>query len=279
MKKSGRRTVVEAANAARRIAKPRSKPRGLAMDGKSAPAAVDKTSGHLKKAANLGDTVYQNLKQLIIACEIRPGEDISETRLAARLKVGKAPIRFALARLRQEGLVRSHARSGHVVSSLTMQDVLNVYELRLILEPLAARRAASQITGEALNELDRLCSTFYQPGDRASENQFLTANRAFHMIIARSSGNERLAALVELLHDEAARILSLCISHRPTDWDSAHREIVDALRRHDGATAEAVQRRELEKSRDAVRNALFDGIGLLNINLGAAFAAAPVKSG
>jgi DNA-binding GntR family transcriptional regulator len=250
------------------------------MDGRSVPATVDKTSGHVKKAAvNLGDTVYQKLKQLIIACEIRPGEDISETRLAARLKVGKAPVRFALARLRQEGLVRSHARSGHVVSSLTMQDVLNVYELRLILEPLAARRAASQITNEALNELDRLCSTFYRPGDRASENHFLTANRAFHMIIARSSGNERLATLVELLHDEAARILSLCISHRPTDWDSAHREIVEALRRHDGATAEAVQRRELEKSRDAVRNALFDDAGLLNINLGVAFATAAVKSG
>jgi DNA-binding GntR family transcriptional regulator len=190
------------------------------------------------------------------------------------LKVGKAPIRFALTRLRQEGLVQSHARSGHVISSLTLQDVLNVYELRLILEPLAARRAAPLISNEALNELERLCSTFYRPGNRASENQFLTANRTFHMIIARSSGNERLATLIELLHDEAARILSLCISHRSRDWDRAHREIVDALRHNDGATAEAVQRRELEKSRDAVRSALIDGAGLMNINLGGTFPAA-----
>jgi DNA-binding GntR family transcriptional regulator len=218
--------------------------------------------------ASLSDIAYQELKRMIIACEIRPGEDVSETMLSARLKVGKAPIRSALARLRQEGLVRSHARSGHVVSSLTMQDVLNIYELRLILEPLAARRAASRISNKELDELDRLCSTAYKPGDRTSENQFLITNRAFHGIIARASGNERLASFVGLLHDEAARILSLCISRRSSDWDTAHREIVDALRRGDGAAAEEIQRRELEKSRDAVRSALLQESGLMNINLG-----------
>ena len=279
MKKPGRNTTAVTAVVARKSAKRTAKAQALSPLGGQGHGLIQTGSDIERKPGNLGEMVYQELKRMIVACEIRPGEDVSETRLATRLKVGKASIRFALARLRQEGLVRSQARSGHVVSSLTMQDVLNVYELRIILEPLAARRAASLISKEALDELDRLCSTFYRPGDRASENQFLTVNRAFHTIIARSSGNERLAALIELLHDEAARILSLCISHRTMDWDSAHKEIVDALRRKDGTAAETVQRRELEKSRDAVRLALIDRGGLMNINLGGAFPADLIKSG
>jgi len=216
----------------------------------------------------LGEAAYRQIKNMILTCELRPGEEVSEPQLSARLGVTKASVRIALARLGQEGLLRSVPRLGHVVAALTMRDVQNIYAIRLMLEPQAARLAAEHISDAELDRLEKLACTTYAAGDRSSENAFLIANRAFHIALAQASGNERLAGVIEKLHDEVARILAICTARRTVDWRHGHKKIIDALRRRDGTAAETIQKAELENSGRLVVEALLHGSGLMSVNLG-----------
>jgi DNA-binding GntR family transcriptional regulator len=216
----------------------------------------------------LGEAAYRHLKEMILTCELRPGEAVSEPKLSVRLGVTKASVRMALARLGQEGLLRAVPRLGHVVAALTMQDVQDIYAIRLMLEPRAARLAAARISNAELDRLEELADVAYSAGDRVSENRFLISNRAFHVALAHASGNERLARVIEKLHDDVARILAICTARRTVDWQHGHQKILNALRKHDGAAAETIQRSELEKSSRLVTGSLLQGSQLMTMNLG-----------
>src|SRR3712207_4453999 len=93
----------------------------------------------------LGDTVYEAVKALVMDDVLAPGERVSIDRLARELAVSPTPLREALARLESDGLVRKEAMRGYSVAPLlTAREVAELYELRLLLEPWAARRAAER---------------------------------------------------------------------------------------------------------------------------------------
>jgi len=90
----------------------------------------------------LTDRAYERIKHDIICCIIAPGTEISEAQLCAQYKLGKAPVRMALSRLAHDGLVRAIPRRGYMVTAITLKDIQDIFELRLMLEPAAARMAA-----------------------------------------------------------------------------------------------------------------------------------------
>src|SRR5262249_60487548 len=92
----------------------------------------------------LTDRAYERIRHDIIACVIAPGTEISEAQLCAQYKLGKAPVRMALNRLAHDGLVRTIPNRGYMVSPVTVRDVHDVFELRLMLEPQAARMRHAQ---------------------------------------------------------------------------------------------------------------------------------------
>ena len=93
---------------------------------------------------NLNDIAYRTIKDDIISCALQPGEDISEGVLVTRYRLGKAPIRSAMMRLRQEGLIVSRGRQGNAVSAVTLRDVQEIFQLRLVLEVTVVRLAAGK---------------------------------------------------------------------------------------------------------------------------------------
>ena len=97
-----------------------------------------------KATGTLNDTAYTAIKDDIISCALQPGEDVSEGVLVARYGMGKAPIRNALMRLRQEGLIVSRGRQGNAVSQVTLRDVQEIFQLRLVLEVSAVRLAPAR---------------------------------------------------------------------------------------------------------------------------------------
>lgn len=203
------------------------------------------------------------LKRDIVTTALAPGAPLSESGLAERYKLGKAPIRAALARLAEEGLVRSAARRGWQVTPVTLRDVREVFELRLMLEPAAAAMAAGRVDEARLRALDRVVSAGYLPGDHASTLIFLEANRDFHCIIAELSGNSRLARQIARLLDEMTRMLLLGLGGRDRTGEMAHehRELIDALVVGDSAAAERITRAQIEESRKMVLAALVAGDG------------------
>src|SRR3954462_2533940 len=112
----------------------------------------------LVKGATSGAAAYERLRTAIVALELGPRTGGSEARLVAGFGFSRAAVRAALARLRAEGLVVAEPRRGHVIAPLTLRDVLEIYDLRLLLEPPGAEAAAGQIARDELARLRKLAA-------------------------------------------------------------------------------------------------------------------------
>ncbi len=212
----------------------------------------------IEPPASLADQAFDTLKREILACRLLPGAAISEPAMCERFQLGRAPVRAALARLAEEGLVQAVPRRGWMVSVVTIRDIHEVFDLRLILEPEAARRAAGQGDLARLQALDDVCSLGHQPDDPESGLQFLAVNRCFHVAVAELAGNQRLARQIGRLLDEATRMLVLGLSTRDRSVEMAHehRALSAALAAHDAARAAVIMADQLTASRDMVLAAL-----------------------
>jgi DNA-binding GntR family transcriptional regulator len=162
-------------------------------------------------SATSATAAYDRLRHAIMRLELEPGAGVSEAQLVEGFGFSKAAVRAALARLRAEGLVVAEARRGHVIAPLTMRDVLEIYELRLQLEPPATEAAAGRIARDELARLQPLAELPVDPDDAESLDRFLSANHTIHLAIAEAAGNRRAAQIVERLLDdsERARLVAL----------------------------------------------------------------------
>lgn len=214
----------------------------------------------------LRERAYERVKHDIICCEIAPGTEISEARLCAQYRLGKAPVRMALSRLAHDGLVRAMPRRGYIVTPVTLKDIQDVFELRLMLEPRAARLAAGRVDAKRLRMLDEICRAGYQPGEARSTARFLEANKDFHVAIAQAAGNARLAHAIAQLLDEMTRLLhlGLGVRDRTREMQHEHRTLVRALVRGEGETAETICRQQIEAARDMVFRAMLNNSALIN---------------
>ena len=215
----------------------------------------------------LTDRAYERIRHDIICCTIAPGAEISETQLCLHYKLGKAPVRMALHRLAHEGLVRAIPRRGHMVSPVTLKDIQDVFELRLMLEPAAARMAVGRVDARRLRTLDDACRAGYQSGDAKSISRFLEANKAFHVAIAQATGNSRLADAIDRLLDEMTRLLHLGLGlrNRSQEMQHEHRALMKALVRGDGGTAERICRDQIESARNMVLSAILTNSSVINL--------------
>lgn len=214
----------------------------------------------------LSERAYERIKHDIICCEIAPGTEISEAQLCAQYRLGKAPVRMALSRLAHDGLVRAMPRRGYIVTPVTLKDIQDVFELRLMLEPRAARLAAGRVDAKRLRMLDEICRAGYQPGEARSTTRFLEANKDFHVTVAQAAGNARLAHAIAQLLDEMTRLLhlGLGVRDRTREMQHEHRTLVRALVRGEGETAETICRQQIEAARDMVFRAMLSNSALIN---------------
>jgi DNA-binding GntR family transcriptional regulator len=212
------------------------------------------------------DQVYALIRHDILACILAPGTAISESALAERYGFGKAPIRAALLRLKQESLVHSSPRRSYVVMPITLRDVHDLYELRLVLEPASCRLAAGKVDAERLARLDEICKLGYEPGDVDSTLRFLDANQRFHLTVAEATGNKRLLRMLAQVLDELTRVMHIGLGqgNRAAELQHEHASLLEALLSGDGKRAEALCNAQIISSRDMVINAILSSPQLLH---------------
>ena len=233
---------------------PSSKPRTAKLSFK--PPAEGRQAG----AQNLNDTAYATIKDDIISCALQPGEEVSEGLLVARYGMSKAPIRSAMMRLRQEGLIVSRGRQGNAVSPVTLRDIQEIFQLRLVLDVTAVRLAAGKVDAVRLRALNEAAHTTYPEGDKAGQAAYLRANRKFHRYVAECTGNQRLVTLVVGLMEQHERIvhLGLAMQRREREFHHFHDDLVDALIEGDGERAAELTENALRGSQRKVLEALTD---------------------
>ncbi len=220
-------------------------------------------------ASSQGEVAYTALRRRIIQCELEPGERITEAQLAAETGVGKTPVREALTRLVQEGLVRSMPGHGYEVTPITLGDVQDLFNFRIIVEPAAAQLAAGHVSATDLRRLDELCAARFSTLEKVSESQYLQANYLFHTTIADASGNRRLAEAVRRALEESERLfhLSNVLKNRSQEVAHEHKDLVDALIAGDGETARKLTLAHITASQRLVLDALLTSPSLLAINI------------
>jgi DNA-binding GntR family transcriptional regulator len=203
---------------------------------------------------SLSDQAYDLIKRDIITCAFEPGQQIIQKQLAERYALGTTPVREALQRLAQEGFVQPIPRFGYTVRYVALSDIHEIYELRLILEPAAARLAASRASTEQLEQIALSCdlTRSYPPGG------VHVHNADFHRSIAAACGNARLHDATLRVLDELTGIfhLGLDLSGSLGEMQVEHTALVVALRECEPDRAERLMRDQILHSQQLVLDAV-----------------------
>ncbi|MBN9370913.1 GntR family transcriptional regulator [Hydrogenophaga sp. YM1] len=206
------------------------------------------------------------LRELILSGELPGGSRIAELAIVERLGVSRTPVRAALLRLEQEGLLRALPGGGHVVQTFTERDIADAIELRGTLEGLLARLAAERgapaaVLTEARGVLERIDAVLAAPAlDAEAFSEYVALNSRLHELLAEMADSptverqlERVCALP--FASPSGFVLAEAGSPAARDMlvvaQDQHRQVLDAIERREGARAEAILR---EHSRLAQRN-------------------------
>lgn len=188
----------------------------------------------------MSSDVYQRLRDRILEGSYEAGAALTETTLALDLSVSRTPIREALRRLEQDGLVERGAR-GMQVRSRSPEEILEIYEVRVVLETAAARAAAERHTAFDSMLLDQAHRAMLDTA-LDDEAQMATTNRAFHRQIWSMSHNATLIDLLARLDSHLIRYRETTLTY-PGRWETVleeHVELVKAIRDRDGERAAAI---------------------------------------
>jgi DNA-binding GntR family transcriptional regulator len=159
----------------------------------------------LRQAESMNARVLDALRAAVISGELAPGTLHSVQTLATQLGVSRTPVREALIKLAQQGMVRFERNRGVRVLQTSVHDLEEVFALRLLLEVPATRRACQQIDAAGRKELRRLYRAMERAAEADDEFKLWENDRRFHRAVLEASGNTRLAAYVDGLRDTVLR--------------------------------------------------------------------------
>jgi DNA-binding GntR family transcriptional regulator len=178
---------------------------------------------------SFAERAYEAIRESILQGRFQPGEQLVEARLAADLDVSRGPVREALKRLRDEGLVVNCLHRGSYVRIFTVDDIVNLYNVRIGLESVAIRLATRERRSTAL-----LCETIeaMAAAGRSGDLFALSAHElAFHEVLVQMSGNEYVIALFKSIAAQVRIAISLDNAEftDPVDVAREHEPLVDAI--------------------------------------------------
>ncbi len=179
----------------------------------------------------LRETVYDEIKLKILQGKIPPKTRLMEVPLAEQMGVSRTPVREAIRKLEEEQLVTIEPQHGAYASDISKQDILDVLEVRLDVESLAARLAAERITKEKLDRLTKLADIYQDYIDEGDMDAMIEYDTRFHSLIAEATGNKLLIKITENIQEKVIRFRYVYYDdfRRAQKQPHEHREIISAL--------------------------------------------------
>jgi len=210
----------------------------------------------IKNPPNLKEAVYQRLKETIVRGQIPPGSKLVETQISRELGVSRTPLREAISRLGQEGLLEVVPRRGTFVRKQSLNEILEGLEIREALEGLAARLAARHATPEIIQKMKNCFAGFSAKNVEKSIKDYAQQNVRFHHFIIQASRNRRLIGIIRNLYDQMdmVRLQTIVLPGRARKSLAEHREIIRLIEKRSGELAEKLLRLHIRDLRRAVRN-------------------------
>jgi len=189
-------------------------------------------------------SAYQTIKTQIVTGQFPPGMRLKEDELTVICAVSRTPVREALRRLASEGLVTLNPNQGAQVSTIGVKDLVDLYELRALVESYAAGRAATRVSSQDIEQLEALTTDMEANAgeSQAATQAFAQANTAFHRVILNAAENARLLTIAQVVIEPplALRTFSRYSAEERQRSIRHHREMIAAFKAQDAAWASAV---------------------------------------
>lgn len=189
---------------------------------------------------SLSSRVFHTIRENILSGKYATDEELKEKNIGEELGVSRTPVREALRQLELEGLVTIIPNKGAYVVGISQKDIQDIYEIRSRLEGLCARWAADKITKEQLDELDEniYLSDFHAA--KGNSEQVVELDNRFHEILYNASDSKELKHVLLDFHHYVQRVrkITLADPKRSVQSNQEHRQIVEALKKHDADLAE-----------------------------------------
>ncbi len=202
----------------------------------------------------LVDDAARSLRDAILTGRLAGGVRLRQTALAERLDIRRTPIREALARLEHEGLIELLPRGGVRVMLWKADEAVELYDLREVLDGLAARLAAGRRDQATLARLERALARMAECVERHDPNQWFRAHVTFHEEIVRAAGNRPLDRVASVVRLSIRRFHPLLLKtpHRLEEAYREHRETFEAIAARDPGAAERLARAHIANAKDIV---------------------------
>ena len=180
----------------------------------------------------LRDVIFETLRKAIVSGDIKPGERLMEVSLADQMGVSRTPVREAIRRLEAEGLVTMTPRKGTHVSELSVKDIMDVLEVRTVLDKLATDLAAKRMQPAQLKALESVHKQYISCVEKENMEGAVKKDVEFHDLIYAASGNPRLVAVAGSLreHIYRFRVIYMSGSLIAENVLNEHEEILTALK-------------------------------------------------
>lgn len=220
------------------------------------------SAGPLKRV-RLADEAARTLREAILTGEIVPGTRLNQVELATDLGISRTPLREALMKLEQEGLIELLPAGGLRVAVINLDDAVELYDVREVLDGLAARLAAQRIAGPANQEIEGHLARMKACLASQDAHAWFIAHVAFHEGILRASGNRRLQALSTVVRLSIQRFhpVLLTTPNRLPEAYQEHRAIFEAIQAHDPGAAERLAREHIARAKEIALKAMASPLG------------------
>lgn len=211
-------------------------------------------SVEMREDIPLREVVFHTLQHAILRGEMKPGERLLEIPLAAKLGVSRTPVREAIRKLEQEGLVRMIPRKGAEVAGITEKDMRDVLEIRRALEELAVKLACEHITEEDKQTLCAAQDKFAQALKSGDVMKIAGMDVEFHDVIYHAAGNRKLIRLLNNIREQMYRYRMEYLKEEATypGLLKEHYELVEAVCSRQKERAAGIISRHIEKQVDFV---------------------------
>ena len=200
---------------------------------------------------SLQELAYRALRDAIVRHELQPGARLLESELAQQLSISRSPIREALRRLQQDGLVNVRPREGVYVASITPEEADDIFRVRGALEETAARLAAERATEEEIAKMEEMAASMGSAVASGGYDEAIEAADEFHRAITAAARSPRLAHLVSQIYTHVSRFRNITIraEGRGIDAATGHLELVEAIRSRNPDKSGAMMHRHIDEAR------------------------------
>ncbi|MFD1861381.1 GntR family transcriptional regulator [Planococcus chinensis] len=207
------------------------------------------------------NSVYDYLFNAIRSGDIKPGQTLTERGLAEKIGVSRTPVREAIRKLEEQGIVTHEPHKGVKVITLSEEKVAQLYDVRELLEGLAVRRLAECQTPQMIEELRGFIERAEKEAVENNIRELAEINSEFHLALARLSGNVYLETIMNMLQTQISLMMSasLSTSGRPLQNIEEHKGLIDAIRSGDGEFAESIAKHHVRKAREHAMKKLAGG--------------------